>query len=186
MSRHGTIDVEQWYFNWLCDLIHADQIDRSYYILMKDLHKKEFTSIVEHDENRAYDGMELREECLKELGYPKYVTIDGPCSVLEMLIGLARRMDFETSDPYEEEGHDRTTYWFWEMIENLGLTIFDDDSYVDMEGQIFVDSIVDRLVERRYEENGEGGIFPLRHTTEDQRDVEIWYQMHMYLAENAE
>ena len=185
MSRHGLIDVDQWYFNWLCDLVHIDQVNRSYYILAKDLYNKEFVAYVDHDENRAYDGMELRDECLEELGYPKYTNIDRPCSVLEMLISLARRMDFETSDVYEDDSNDRTTYWFWEMIDNLGLIKFDDESYIDLEGQIFVDSIIDTFVRRKYKPNGEGGLFPLRHSKEDQRDVEIWYQMYMYLAENV-
>lgn len=185
MSRHGAIDINQWYFNWLCELVHIDNGDSSYYILAKNLFSKQFVSYVDHDENRAYDGMELREECLEELGYPKYTRVEGPCNVLEMLVGLARRMDFETSDPYDAVT-DRTTYWFWEMIDNLGLMAFDDESYVEMEGQIFVDSIVDTFIERRYEPDGSGGLFPLKHSEDDQRKVEIWYQMCQYLAENGE
>lgn len=184
MSRHGLIDIEQYYFNWLCDLVHIDQMDRSYWILAKDLYRAQFVSYVDHDENRAYDGIELRDECLRELGYPKYDGLDGECSVLEMIVALARRMDFETSDPYDEEDDsDKTVYWFWEMMDNLGLTAFDDDSYVRLEGQIYVDAIIDTLVERRYESDGRGGLFPIQDADEDQRDVEIWYQMAAYLAE---
>ena len=185
MSRHGLIDFEQFYFNWLCSLVHIDQENTTYYILAKDMFNKEFISLVNHDENRAYDGMELRDECAEELGYSCWEETgeDMACNLLEMVIGLARRIDFETSDPYEEDETDRTSYWFWEMIDNLGLTEFDDDSYVDLEGQIFVGSILDRLVERRYDPDGEGGLFPLRYPKEDQRKVEIWYQMCAYLAE---
>lgn len=183
MSVHGMVDIRQYYFNWLCDLVHVDQIDRSYWLLAKDLYHRQFVSIVDHDENRAFDGMELRDECLRDLGYPKYHGLDGPCSVLEMMVALAQRMDFETSDPYDENSCDRTAYWFWEMIDNLGLTPFDDDSYVDLEGQVYVDSIIDALVERRYSYSGYGGLFPLNRVDEDQRDVEIWYQMSAYLAE---
>lgn len=185
MSRHGMIDYEQYYFNWLCDLVHMDQEDTSYYILAKDLFRKEFVSLVEHDENRAYDGIELREECGEELEYPLYEHMsDTECNLLEMLIGLARRIDFETSDPYDDGRGDRTSYWFWEMIDNLGLMAYDDESYVELEGQIYVDSILDALIDRRYCPNGTGGLFPLRYPEEDQTKVEIWYQMCAYLAEN--
>lgn len=179
-------DVNQDYFRWLCDIVHIDQGDRSYWILAKDLHQKEFYSLIAHDENRASDGLELREEYLGSVGYPKYVDIGGECSVFEMLIALARRMDFETSDPYDvHDSTDRTSYWFWEMIDNLGLLPFSDDSYVEYGGMTQVDSILDIFLERGYKWNGQGGLFPLSMASEDQRDVEIWYQMAAYLNEEG-
>ena len=179
------LDVEQDYFHWLCELVDIEQENRSYWLIAKDLHRKAFTYIVEHDENRASDGIELREEYLHEVNYPRYVSIDGECSVLEMLIALARRLDFETSDPYDTTDiFDRTSYWFWELMDNLGLIVFSDDVYVEYEGMTQVDRIVDILLNREYEEDGSGGgLFPLNYYSEDQRDVEIWYQMNAYLAE---
>lgn len=177
-------DIEQGYFEYLCDIVHVDQIDRSYWILAHDLYRRPFISVIPHDENRASDGLELREEYLREIHYPKYIEIEGECSVLEMLIGLARRMDFETSDPYDIcDVTDRTAYWFWEMIDNLGLLAFSDDCYVDYGGMTQADRAIDRLLEREYSWNGEGGLFPLEKTNTDQRDVELWYQMNAYLME---
>lgn len=177
-------DVEQDYFHWLCELVHVDQEYVSYWILAKDLHHKTFYSLVDHDENRAGDGLELREEYLRHIGYPKYVDIPGECTVLEMIIALARRIEFETSNPYDlEDTVDRTSFWFWEMIDNLGLTKFSDDAYVELEGQVYVDWIVDNFLNRRYEPNGFGGLFPLEHSFENQCNVEIWYQMSAYLLE---
>lgn len=177
-------DVAQGYFEYLCEIIHVDQIDRSYWILAHDLHARPFYALIPHDENRASDGLELREEYLREIQYPKYVDIEGECSVLEMLIGLARRMDFETSDPYDfYNTTDRTAYWFWEMIDNLGLLAFDDDSYVDYGGMTRVNWEIDRLLKRAYKRNGDGGLFPLMQTSQDQRNTELWYQMNAYLTE---
>ena len=176
-------ELKQRYFEWLCDLIHVDQGDKSYWILMKDLFRRAFYAIIPHDENRAGDGLELREEFMRNYYYlPEYAEIEGECTVLELLIGLARRMDFETSDPYDDED-DRTVYWFWELIDNLGLIVFDDESYVDCGGIRFVDEIVDRVLERHYKRNGDGGLFPLQNNKRDQRKVELWYQMSAYLAE---
>ena len=176
--------VRQHYFSWLCDIIKVEQEDRSYWQLAYDLFRMIFTSYVDHDENRAYDGLELRYEFLREMDYPKYTDIPGECSVLEMMIALARRMDFETVDPYCYDESDRTSYWFWEMIDNLGLTSFDDKSYEDLDGEVYVDSIIETFLERRYLEDGTGGLFPLKNPYEDQRDVELWYQMSAYLMEN--
>ncbi len=188
MERRGfyDLDIAQDYFHWLCEMVHIDQGNTSYWILAKDLHHIDFYSLVAHDENRALDGIELRDEYLSEINYPKYVDIEGECSVLEMIIALARRMDFETSDPYDlEESVDRTAFWFWEMLDNLGLTKFSDDAYVELEGQIYVEWIIDLLLERKYEPNGLGGLFPLDYCEEDQREVEIWYQMNAYLNERG-
>ena len=171
------------YFDWLCDIIQVDKMNCSWRLLMKDLYQRPFYSLIEHDENRASDGLELREEYMHDMWYPDDVEIEGECSVLEMLIGLARRMDYETSDPYDDNSTDHTVYWFWEMIDNLGLIAFDDDSYFELGGIDNVDNIVDRFLERDYEYDGEGGLFPLVKSTKDQRDVEIWSQMSAYLLE---
>lgn len=178
-------DIERDYFNWLCELVHIDQIERSYWLLAKDMHRKEFIAYIDHDENRASDGIELREEYLRTVDYNGYLDMDRKCSVFEMLVALAQRMDFETTDPNDwHDTGDTTSYWFWEMIENLGLMEFDDSSYVELEGQTYVDWILDGFINRQYEANGEGGLFPLKGVCEDQREVEIWYQMNAYLYEH--
>lgn len=180
-------DIERDYFNWLCELVHIDQIERSYWLLAKDMFRKEFIAFIEHDDNRASDGVELREDFMRETNCDGYLDMDRECSVFEMLIALARRMDFETSDPNDPyDMTDTTSYWFWEMIDNLGLIEFDDSSYVDMDGQTYVDWILDGFINRQYDSNGEGGLFPLKGNCEDQRDVEIWYQMSAYLMEHHE
>lgn len=187
------MDINGMYFKWLCDQVRADQNIRSYDILLLTLHHKPFVSYVDHDENRAFDGIELRDEFLEEerIGHFDYggMDFDAPCSILEMMIGIARRMDFETSDLYEDDANgvsDKTSFWFWEMIENLGLTEADDEAYSEKWCSAYVDAIVDTLVERRYSYNGEGGLFPLMYPEEDQRNVEIWYQMSAYLSEMEE
>ena len=179
-------NVEQDYFHWLCDLVHVEQEERSYWLLAKDLHRSEFYALIQRDENRMYDGLELREDYLSSIGYPDYVELLGECSVFEMMIAVARPIDFQTTDPYRGENFDRTTYWFWQMIENLGLTEFSDDVYMELDGIDVVDNVVKTLVERQYEADGSGGLFPLRYPSGDQRDVEIWYQMSAYLNERNE
>ena len=175
-------EIKQDYFHWLCEMVHIDQEERSYWILAKDLFNKKYYSLIEHDENRASDGLELRDDYLRSINYPAYVCFNDECSVLEMLIALACRMDFETGDPYDDSLN-RTAFWFWEMMDNLGLTAFSDDCYVELGGISAVDRIINNFLERNYNKDGFGGLFPLERADGDQRNVELWYQMNQYLME---
>lgn len=168
--------VKQDYFQWLCELIHAGDGEVPYYILAKELHKIEFTWTVPNDDDRAADGRNLRVEYGRDRQY-----LDGPCSVLEMLIALARRIDFELSSP--NESVDYTPKYFWEMISNLGLVEYNDDVYVRLNRQLPLRGIIRTLLDREYCSNGYGGLFPLNYPGVDQRDEEIWYQMNSYVEE---
>lgn len=174
------------YFNWLCEKVHIDMGTVSYMLMAKELFHRYFESIVPNDDNRASDGRELREEFLSEVGHLEALPYldNAPCSIFEMLIALARRMEFELCSA--ESSQDRTTTYFWELIGNLGLMALSDDVYAMNPGGWNADLklCVNRLVHRTYNRNGHGGLFPLKHPMEDQRKVEIWYQMQSYLEEN--
>jgi hypothetical protein len=88
-----------------------------------------------------------------------------------MLFGVAKRLTFEA---------DRSPrFWFWELLNNLGLSGYTD---AEFNGQRVIE-IIETLVTRTYQPNGLGGLFPLRYATEDQREVEIWYQAQNYLLD---
>lgn len=167
--------LENLYFNWLCAKVTLDpRREEEYWCLLRKLHTTEFAWFLIGDDNRAEDGKELRREFLLQADIPDNVewrTVLG-CSVLEMLIALGRRGEWLAG------GH--TYLWFWRFIENLGLSTYTDPGYDDE----FVSLVLEDLVWRRYQPNGEGGIFPIRNPSEDQRQVEIWYQFSEYLAEN--
>ena len=44
--------------------------------------------------------------------------------------------------------------------------------------------ILNKIIDRGYSRRGVGGLFPLKYSKNDQRKVELWYQMHSYLIEN--
>jgi hypothetical protein len=46
-----------------------------------------------------------------------------------------------------------------------------------------VNDILYALIWRTYDPDGSGGFFPLLHSKKDQRQIEIWYQMHAYVRE---
>lgn len=173
-------EIQTEYFQWLCGLVN---LDRGYWILARKLHDKEFYWTVPNDDNRASDGQKLRDIFEDETLYSDYSCLSGGCSVLEMLIGLAIRIEDILYDPDNSEclkAHDA----FWEMLENLGLEDFDDMNYSRLNEDCEVDEILLNLLERTYDRSGRGGLFPLKKAREDQRRVEIWYQMSTYLLEN--
>ena len=102
---------------------------------------------------------------------------ETPCSVLEMMIGLALRCEIEIMG---EPGKDTTYKWFWLMVENLDLMRCSDDNF----SGDYVKQQVKIMLDRGYRRNGFGGLFPVRMTRTDQRNLEIWAQMCGYLSEN--
>lgn len=175
------------YFQWLCEKVLVNKGESSYYILANALHHKEFTQFVPNDENRAADGIELRkdyarEETETELEERAILDIlSGPCTVFEMLIALAERISFILS---ETRDSDTTAERFWEMIDNIDLGGMSDDFYFENGGSEKVRQVLERVLNRTYDRRGRGGLFPLRRPKEDQRRVELWYQMSAYLEEN--
>lgn len=167
----GPLDDE--YLAWLYSEV-ADVRDRassrSYRKLFKQLFSTEFIWTIPNDENRAVDGLALRDEWTSHVGIaadPDWLALG--CSFLEMLIALARRLAFDQGETAD--------YWFWQhLLANLdlhcGLTPEE------------IDERVRRAMLRSYDRNGHGGLFPLQRARTDQRRVEIWYQFHEYLLQN--
>lgn len=174
--------LDELYFTWLYSQVGSTELanpTKTYWTLLRCLYTTEFIWFVPNDDNRKVDGRALRDEFLEEAGI---VSADDfwmqlECSILEMLIGLSRRLSFEAEG--SESG------WFWRLIRNLGLQNCTD--YRD--GMPFpqeqVEVTLHDLMWRLYHPNGQGGLFPLEHPTRDQRNVEIWYQMSAYILERG-
>lgn len=166
--------LDEAYFVWLCSLLDEDwefSYDRE---MLRTMHRTPFRYTVSNDRNRALDGIELRHDFF----YNNPVKsspweVDGwlglECSILEMLIALADRAAYQSGDSM--------TRWFQVFLENLGLP---DNVYRTK-------NALRRLNSRQYSWDGSGGgLFPLRYPGEDQRQVEIWYQMSAYIIENSD
>ena len=167
------------YFEWLCELIDIHRFSKSisYRKLLMHLHIIEFTWFIPHDDNRADDGIQLRRRFAlsrDDISIQRY--LQGPCSVLEMMVALAVRCEEWIMD--DASMGNRTGQWFWGMIHNLGLSPMLDSNF-DRE---FVDDTIARLLNREYEPDGRGGLFTVRHCTHDLRTVEIWCQLSWYLG----
>lgn len=168
------------YYIWLTELVDLNSEQYEVYsILVKELHKKKFYPMTDGDRNRYDDGVALRDL------YCDDSTCDGfryrhhnieQCSMLEMLIGLAMRIN---NDILEES----VPYWFWLMIANLGLDILTDDEMLE-DGWIILDMTCERLINRTYKRDGRGGLFPLPNSKKNMKKLDIWEQMQMYINYN--
>lgn len=168
------------YFDWICELIDIGE-ELSYTKLLRHLDNVEFIYILDMDRNRMKDGIDLRYRFGYEMHYPRELIEDNldnrPCSVLEMMVALAIRCEEGImSDP--DEG-DRTGQWFWNMIDSLGLSDMIDSDF----DKKYFDYVMRRFLNRKYNSDGEGGLFTIRRSQLDMRHVEIWYQMMWYLDE---
>jgi len=169
--------VEELYFNWLYHKVASVDVPTpslTFYKLLRELHSIEFLWYIQGDDNRAQDGLDIRKEFLRNyaLNVDAY-WLDLECSILEFLIGLSRRAEFNTSIPARE--------WFWIFLENIGLSQMNDArSGISKK----VNKTIDIFLTRTYHQNGKGGFFPLKYPIQNQQEVEIWYQFHAYIYEN--
>jgi len=173
--------IEETYFNWLyTKVVRAENPTPSltYYGLLRILHNRQFVWTIVGDDNRAADGVELRIEFLHQSFIQLHddFWLHYPCSILEMLIAFARRAEFDTNID--------ARHWFWEFIDNLELSVYN-DAYLAERHERRINDILFRLVSRAYEPDGRGGLFPLNNPKNDQREVEIWYQFCEYLVDRS-
>lgn len=176
MSKKRLDALKEAYFRWLADqVVDPERITRTYWGVLQLMHQKEFVWLVPNDDNRLVDGTDLRMEFLHERRPRMDVTRDafGPCSVLEVMIGISRRLEFAASG--EAEG------WAWQLLDNLRLRNASDTLTPRQVRSI--NNKLERLIWRTYDEDGTGGFFPLQRPPEDQTKAEIWYQMAAYINE---
>ena len=173
-------NVEKEYFNWLYTLMCGNDTFKanSFSALLSRLYDREFTWIICNDSNRAEEGINLRYRFAMDRHY-RYsgvkIAIKGPCNMLEMIAALAIRCEENIMD--DPLIGDRTTQWFWSMINSLGLSTM----YGNMFDPDYIDDVLTKFMNRDYSPNGKGGLFTIKNYTTDLRSAEIWYQLCCYL-----
>jgi len=171
--------LDELYFTWLYDQVGDTRImnpNRTYWRMLRLMFDKEFVWFVPNDDNRIADGKDLRYEFVDaaELNDVDLDWVHKGCSMFELFVGLSRRLSFEADGEPSD--------WFWHMVDNLGLRRFTDNRYF---GDEEIDEVLERVIWRTYGYDGSGGLFPLKNPSQDQRKVELWYQLSAYLIERA-
>lgn len=162
------------YFEWLCYTVTGDINDTKYRKLLNLLHNTPFIFSIELDDNRAYDGVNLRWYYVNDGGDEKIMQWTETCTVLEMLIGLSMNIENIMENPDEDTC---VGNWFWMMIKNLDLLTMTDVKFDKIEA---LDKI-NIFMNREYEPDGTGNIIRIEGSPDDLREVEIWNQMCWYL-----
>lgn len=176
--------VEERYFAWLCQEVGIgwdDEPPTTLVVVARQFHSTPFVWFehIPRDVNRVQDALELRSIFAydnRQLDFSSDFW-DLPASLFEVLVALTERCAGQT-------GRDRND-WFLRFLVNLGVI----GSLSRINSKRFpgyLDDVARTLMERRYQANGVGGLFPLRNPYEDQRTIEIWEQMSAYIIEEME
>jgi hypothetical protein len=171
-------ETEQ-YYDWLYKIVCGEWEPRnlSFHRLLMYLFNRDYIPACEMDVCRATDGINLRYRFASENNIP-YGKIDAvfqgvPCSMLEMMVALAIRIE-------EHIMGNRVGQWFWSMVVSLGLAAMDDTRFSEERAE----PILARFMDRDYQPNGAGGLFTITRTSIDMRTIDIWYQLMSWLNEN--
>lgn len=171
--------LDELYSEWLYKQVFSSRLQapsKSFRNLTHILYTTEFLWIVPNDDNRIEDGKSLRHEFVSDMELTPcradHMWFNLGCSMLELLVVLSRRLEFEIGEPIEDA--------FMELLDNLGLAGLNDQCDIPEEE---VREILHNVIWRTYHEDGVGGLFPLDNPQEDQRKVELWYQLSAYILE---
>lgn len=178
------------YLHWLAPQIR-DEHDglnnlQEFWGLLTIMFETQFLHNVANDDNRRMDGLELR----TEFCYAQHISMGArrreplrsfldknapnpPCSFLEVLIGLSRRLAFVQGGS--------APYWAWDLLNNLNLHRCSDPLSGNKATKVA--DILEQCIWRNYSPDGRGGFFPLKNPSDDQRQIELWYQMQAYAIE---
>ena len=173
--RASDVSVINHYYIWLMKQVDGDK-HPEYSELLKHLHNRDFYWSIPMDENRADDGKALRVIFMDEteaMGSDIWLT--ESCSVLEMLIAMAKRVTLDVMPDHKNTCSD----WFWTLCVNLGLKKYTNSHFNSDEIDVILRGFMDR--------NCVTFLFPSREIDPKKLNkVEFWYQMHIWLSENYE
>ena len=161
------------YIHWvLTDKLGlTDKETKKYLYLVSAITDVEFVWRHPMDENRAIDGLELRQDFEYETGefLDKSSGLMPNCTFFEMLAALSIRCENQLMRNLSVG--DRTSKWFFEFLDNLELLderLREDDIKDIAEG--FMDGDID--------------MFPLKNKGIKQKNEQIWKQLSAYINEN--
>ena len=175
------------YFDWLRSDCFQDRDERKNYEgVLRVLHDIPFYWTIWSDENRAGDALAYRQSDL--LGFQRDLEkmdqhwlnawAQSTPSVLEVLLGCARRWNFYFEGPI--------SMYFGHMFKNMRFDRYP-GRQLTSQGQESVRRLCDDWMSRQFQASGIGSPFPVPVTVinenqeqVDMRTVDIWTQMNVY------
>ena len=138
-------------------------------ILLEWLAKTPFVYTIPMDKNREQDGLYLR-----KLYYVEGLTSE-PCSMLEMMVALALRIDQEFLGDTSPRPICSTGAWFGEMCDSLEITNCLNEYEFAFK--------MERFMNHQYSPDGRGGLFYVPNAPMDLREMQIWDQMGAWIVQ---
>lgn len=175
MKNNCNLYFEEYFF-YLLRIVKAKK--EQYSELLKTLHMEDYIWEVPEDRRRAMDGLSLREDFLADfcglIDEEELISFQNfPCSVLEMLVALAIRVDEEYLSDLKEPHPEKI---FWEMIDNLGLKKYENRAFLREK----VKNVISHFLKKSRKT-----VFPCQKKwPKGYEKWEIWAQMTHYLSEN--
>ena len=160
-----------------------------------------YSPSISEDGDRVKQALILREDYASEVGSGLdevlqdrlWKSIHGQCSLFEMMISLAMSLDEMLN---EDPDKDMVSDFFHILLENAGYTLYDEEDWDAPKGEeICTDywkRVSSRVLDRRYEMNGKGGLFPLQSVplkdgmVVDRRTVGLWQQLQDWVDEHTD
>lgn len=163
------------YFQWLKEQADFIEFGDDYDRLLSKLYAMDYTPVLRMDQNRLADAMTMRERICATYGFkrPAY-----SCSFLEFLVALSFRMHYICDAPNEY----RVKEFFWRLLYNLQINEFSNHIWNE-ECERRVEDAVNRVNTHTFEADGAGGLFPMAAPKQNQRNLEVWYQLNQYLQD---
>lgn len=180
--RHGR-DPRTEYRDWL---IANFGLNNELDYILEVLFDIEFYSLVKYDEDRAMDGLVLRDEWAEYLGFDDFGDLVGSkydfgaANVLEVLIGIAKRIEFQLFGSIYMDDWGPVEI-LWNLIENLGLT--DEEVVHSCDTFERISSIVTLFLSRENFRHKKCHIFTFETPPKGLKNMNIWSQMTLYIRE---
>lgn len=152
--------------------------------MLKHLYVNPFHPLLSDDENRVKDALDLRhdyqyqqpESLLPEKNHP--FSQPKRCRILELMVALAKRCEDQIMT--NTNLGNRTGFWFWSMVESLGLINLLDSNW-SSESEEKAQRAIYLFITRKYNQDGKGGLFTIPEIDTNMRSISIWYQAMYYL-----
>ena len=171
-------NAENAYVTWLVQRMNVIE-EKNYGMLLRELYRKEFYAIVKYDEDRGADGVALREVWADEVDYRGPLSF-GPPRVLETIIGISLRIEDQIfGGPWADKWDHKMI--FWDLINNLGL--LDYDGVLSNGDYEIVGTVLDQFLSKPSHRDTFANIFTFSVTPGNLRKMNLWGQMHAYIAE---
>lgn len=160
------------YLDWLMSLVDVYQNDPEYDV-GETLSTITYIWKYSLDKNFAIGGLYLRGEYQDIYGIADEDLRQDECSVLEVLIVLARSFSKLTTDVSVADA-------YWEMTYNLGIT----PEKLGQNDSEHVRHIVNQWITHNQDERALPGPLPLFHYSKDASALPLTYLLNDYISEN--